>query len=334
MPRKPGVWFREQDGWYYTTFRGEQTKLSKDPGEAERAFHALHAQEADEEPRGYRPSFRKLADAYLEFTSQTKSERTYDHQKYFLQSFCDHVRSRRAADLKPADVTAWLLKHPAWQHNSQVTARGILRACLNWSLDQGLLSSNPLLRVKTGAPHRRERILTAEERMKVREAVRDREFKNYLFFLEQTGARPFSEAGQLTAELIDFGEGTITFVKHKNARKGKQRIVYMTPPLQEFLKRLCAERPTGYLFRTNRGRPFTNHNTTQRVRRLETKLKLKKFSLNAYRKSYITDALEKGLSSDIVAELCGNTSKTISKYYNLLSEKKEALREAARRAVG
>src|SRR5262249_51411570 len=104
--------------------------------------------------------------------------------------------------------------------------------------------------------------------------------------------------------------------------------------VQEFLRQLSTERPTGYLFRTRRGRPFTNHNTTQRVRRLEETLKLKRFSLNAYRKSYITDALEKGLSSDIVAELCGNTSKTIGKYYNLLSEKKDALREAARRAVG
>jgi integrase len=333
MPRKPGVWLREQDGWYYTTFRGDQVKLSKDAREAERAFHALHAQEHDAEAKGFRPTFRRLADQYLTFTQQTKSGKTYEHQKHFLQSFCDHVRSRRAADLRPADVTSWLLSHPSWQHNSQVTARGILRACLNWSLEQGLIPSNPLARVKTGSPHRRERILTSEERRMIREAVRDAEFKNYLYFLEQTGARPFSEAGQLTAEMIDFGDGTITFQKHKNARKGKKRLIYMAPDIQEFLRALCSERPDGFLFRTSRGRPFDNHNTTQRIRRLERKLRIKPFSLNAYRKSYITEALEKGLSSDIVAELCGNTSKTISKYYNLLSEKKDSLREAARRAV-
>jgi integrase len=333
MPRKASYWFREQDGWWYTTYKGVQTKLSQDKGEAKKAFHALHAQD-EPEPKGLRPSFRKVADEYLEFTRQTKSEKTFLHQRYFLQSFCAHVKGKRAAELRPADVTGWLLKKPTWHHNSQVTARGVLRACLNWAVDQELLPSNPLVRVKTGSPHRRERILTAEERRKVREAVRDREFKNYLFFLEQTGCRPFSEAGQLTAELIDFGDGTITFPKHKNARKGKKRVVYMTPQLQEFLKKLCAERPTGFLFRTKKGRPFNNCNTTGRVRRLEEKLKIKRFSLNAYRKSYITDSLEKGLSSDIVAELCGNTSKTISKYYNLLSEKKDALREAARKAVG
>jgi integrase len=350
MPRKPGVWFREQDGWFYTTFRGEQTKLAQAlPNkkgviteaakrdarkEADKAFHALHAQEPGGEAGGFRPSFRNLADQYLTSTQQTKSAKTYEHQRYFLQSFCDHVHSKRVADVKPADVTAWLSRHPTWKHNSQVTARGILRACINWGLDQGILTSNPIQRVKTGSPHRRERILTTEERKKVREATSGREFKNYLFFLEQTGARPFSEAGQLTAEMIDFEEDTIIFVKHKNTRKGKKRVIYMTPALQEFLKKLCKERPTGYLFRTNRGQPFTNHNTTQRIRRLEEKVGLKRFSLNAYRKSYITDALEKGLSSDIVAELCGNTSKTISKYYNLLSEKKDALKAAAARAVG
>ena len=68
MPRKAGIWFREQDGWYYITFRGNQTKLSQDAKEAQAAFHALHAQEPDEEPKGYRPSFRKLADQYLTFT--------------------------------------------------------------------------------------------------------------------------------------------------------------------------------------------------------------------------------------------------------------------------
>jgi integrase len=333
VPRKPSVWFREQDGWYYTTIRGEQVKLSKDAREAERAFHALLAQEPNEEPKGFRPSFRKLADLYLSFTKQTKSPKTYEHQKHFLQAFCDHVKGRKVADLKPADVTAWLLKHPAWGHNTQVTARGILRACLNWSLDQGTISHNPLLRVKTGSPHRRERILTIDERRRVREAVKGREFRNYLYFLEQTGTRPFSEAGQLTADMIDFAEGVITFVKHKNARKGKTRTVYLTPALEEFLRPLCVTRPTGFLFRTNRGRAFTNHNTTQRVRRLEERLGLKRFALNSYRKSYITEALEKGLSSDIVAELCGNTAKTIAKYYNLLSEKKEALKQAARKAA-
>src|SRR5947208_2318985 len=122
MPRKPSIWQREQNGWWYTTFQGEQVKLSLDEGEAQRAFHELHAKLPEEKPEGYRPTFRKLADLYLTFTQQTKSELTYGHQKYFLQSFCDHVKRKLAAELKPLDVTEWLLKRTTWGHNTQVTA--------------------------------------------------------------------------------------------------------------------------------------------------------------------------------------------------------------------
>ena len=54
----------------------------------------------------------------------------------------------------------------------------------------------------------------------------------------------------------------------------------------------------------------------------------------SYRHSFITEALEQGLTADIVAELVGNTPKTIAKYYSHLESKKNTLREAARRAVG
>jgi hypothetical protein len=30
MARKPEIWFRQQTGWYMTTVRGQQIKLSQD----------------------------------------------------------------------------------------------------------------------------------------------------------------------------------------------------------------------------------------------------------------------------------------------------------------
>jgi hypothetical protein len=139
--------------------------LPRLPGEAlegqgrgrEGTLHALLANAPDEGPVGVRPTFKKLADLYLDFTQQTKSERTYAHQKYFLQLFCDHVKTKRAADLKPGDVTAWLLKHSEqWGHNTQVTARGLVVACLNWAVAEGYLPYSPLARMKVGQMHTKE----------------------------------------------------------------------------------------------------------------------------------------------------------------------------------
>jgi integrase len=360
MARKPSIWFREATGWYMTTFRGEQVKLAKYKAEAERAFHALLAQAPEHEETGrHFPSFRKIADLFLDHAEKTKEKTTFDLQRLYLQSFCDSVKKKRAADIKVADVTAWLLEHTAgrtnqpkkrlppkkggrrflepdgvWGHNTQVTCRAVVRACLNWAVDQGYLTHNPLGRLKAGSYHRRERILTVEERVKIKALIRDRAFREFVLFLEQTGARPFSEAAIVTREMIDFAQGTITFTKHKNARKGKTRTIYMTDGLREVLARRCREHLTGPLFTTRNGMPFSGPNTVQRIRRFEARLDIPRFSLYSYRHSYITDALERGLSSDIVAELVGNTPKTIARYYSHLDQKKNTMRDAARIAVG
>jgi integrase len=360
MARKPSIWFREATGWFMTTFRGEQVKLAKNKDEAERAFHALLAQAPEPETTAkFRPSFRKLADLFLAHAEQTKEPQTFELQRYFLQSFCDSVRKKLACDLKVADVTTWLLTvngegkkkrklrgkdmphgpteqtKVKWGHNSQVTARAIVRACLNWAVDQGHLTHNPLGRLKAGSYHRRERILSPEERFEIKKHIRDGMFLDYFVFLEQTGCRPFSEAAKITPEMIDWTEGTVTFVKHKNARKGKSRVVYLTAKARDILKCRAAENKPGELvFHTRNGFKFSGPNTVQRMRRLEKVCEIPSFSLYSVRHAYITEALERGMSSDIVAELVGNTPKTISRYYSHLDQKKNTLRDAARLAVG
>lgn len=69
MARTARIWFRKATGWYMTTHRGQQIKLSKDKVEATKAFHTLMASAADEpteEKTGVRPAFRKIADLFLD----------------------------------------------------------------------------------------------------------------------------------------------------------------------------------------------------------------------------------------------------------------------------
>ena len=83
MAQKAKVWFREQTGWYMTTIRGEQIKFSKDEKEAERAFHALMAQEEPEvKDTGVFPTFRKLADMFLADSLANKKPTTYRMHVY------------------------------------------------------------------------------------------------------------------------------------------------------------------------------------------------------------------------------------------------------------
>jgi hypothetical protein len=45
MPRKSSVWYREEDGWYYTTIKREQVRLSQDETEAQAEFDRLMAEQ-------------------------------------------------------------------------------------------------------------------------------------------------------------------------------------------------------------------------------------------------------------------------------------------------
>src|SRR5437762_2410442 len=103
MPRKPGIWLRSGTDWYYTTYNGEQVKLSRDRKEAERLFHRLMAQKDEPTPEPAQqlgPSFRKLADEFLVHTQGVKNAETLAIQAKVLQAFCDRHKGLRAADLK------------------------------------------------------------------------------------------------------------------------------------------------------------------------------------------------------------------------------------------
>ena len=79
---------------------------------------------------------------------------------------------------------------------------------------------------------------------------------------------------------------------------------------------------------------YNRSNIIGAFRRLEKRLGIARFNPYSYRHSYITEALERGLTADIVAELVGNSPKTIAKYYSHLESKRNTLRESARKAVG
>ena len=351
MARKSSIWFREQTGWYMTTHRGKQVKLSQDPKEAERAFHALLAQEEPpEETGGLRPTFRKLADLFLTEAERTVSAERVKVQKVYLQSFCDHVGRKRAAELKVHHVTEWIHRHaaaghalkrgragvkkyPAWGPSTCTTARSVITACLNWAVGQGYITVNPLARLKRGSYARRERILTADEKRRIRGWL-PAGVREFVYALEQTGARPFSELARVTAGMVDWQAASVTLKEHKNAKRGKKRVIYLTDGMKELLRGLSAEYPDGPLFRTRTGNAWNKGAVLKWVRRAEKALGIPRLSPYAWRHTYITECLAKGMSADIVAELVGNSPATIHRYYSHLDQKADALHAAARRAVG
>jgi integrase len=333
MARNPDLWFRKQTGYWYTTIDGEQIKLSKDKTEARRMLYELLAGKA-EKAQTILPGFRKIADLYLEYCQQTQAHSSYINRKYYLARFLKYIGKKKVADLRPYHVSDWMGENPQWNETSRATIKGYLLACLNWAVDEGHLKDHPLVRMKVGAFRRRERILTTDEKNRIREAIaNNQDLSDFILALELTGARPFSEMARVTADMIHWETGVIPLNKHKNAKKGKKRTIYLTPALETLLQRKVKEHPNGPLFRTRRGNPWTSPALCWHLRRLEEDLQIPPLVTYSWRHTFITDALAKGLTADLVAELVGNSPQSVARFYSHLESKRETLKDAARKAL-
>jgi integrase len=334
MPRTHKVWKRKQDGWYYVKIRGKQVKLSADRTEATLAMHSMLAQAETptESPASRRiPTFRKVADLFLDNSERVNKKTTYRMHKLYLQSFVDHIGKTRVGDLKVHHVTEWIAA-TGWGQSTACSARGTVLACLNWAVEQGYIVGHPLGKLKRGSHKRRERVFTSEELKRIRETVRP-DFADFLLALELTGARPFSEMATVTAAMVDLSEETIRFADHKNEKKGKPRTIYLVPDLVALLRRLAERHPTGLLFRNSKGNAWTSHDATRRLHHATAKLGIPQGTIYAVRHRLITSALERGLNANVIAELVGNSPITIARHYDHLSKQTATMKAAALKAV-
>jgi len=334
MARQAKVWLRKQNRWFYTTVNGEQVKLSQDRREAQRLFRELKARQPERETAVVSPTFRFVADKWLDDSQRTKAPNTYRMGVFYLQAFCDWVKKRKVVDLRVKDVTEWLATKDTWNSGTRCGARTTILACLNWAVDQGYVAENPLKKVKRGRHNRRERIFTVDELRRVREFTNPL-FRDFLLGLELTGARPFSELARVEASMVNWDESTVTLHEHKNARKtGKSRTIYLVPDMVLLLKKLALRHPTGPLFRNTRGKAWTSHDATRRLHYCTAKLGIERGTVYGIRHQVATQALEKGLSANVVAELLGNSPVTLTRYYDHLSSKRQTMLDAAKKAVG
>lgn len=335
MARKPKVWFRKQTGWYMTTIRGEQIKLSQNKEQAETMFHRVMANKGELDPNDIilRPALKTIAGLYLDEAKATKDKETYNLQRHYVTSFCEHVGGKKVPDLRIYHVSNWLKANPHWSDSTQGLAVSLVMACLNWAVAEQRITKNPLKGVKRKKTKRRERIIPPDHLDLILTKGPQR-VAIFLRVLGLTGMRPFSELGRLTADMIDWEKAVVVFDKHKTANKGKKRFVFFTPETLELLRRQAEKHPEGYLFQTRWGTQWNRNNCRGELNRACEQLGLPHYTPYDFRRSYITQALAKGLTANVVAQLAGNTPAVINAYYDSLHLRHDTLMEAAKKVYG
>ncbi len=336
-PRKP--YFRDSDGWWVSRFRGEYVKLARgreNEAEARAQFHRLMALEAVGTPvESADATTAALCEAFLAWSHRENEPRTYGFYRSFLQTFVDLHGAVRARDLKPFHVTRWFEVQTGWNQSTRRCAITSVKRALNWAVNEGYLTANPLKNVIKPAVLHREKVVTAKENKTINDAVPDEAFRSLLFVLRSTGCRP-GEAAMVSAEYVNLDAGTWTFKRHKTVKKtNKPRVVILTPAMIELCRQQIAKYPEGPLFRNLRDQPWTRNAIRCRFRRLRKKLDLEPGVVAyAFRHTFTTDGLEAGVPIATMAELLGHTStKMISDHYGHLDQRTDHLRDAVRRAT-
>lgn len=348
-------WYRAATNSWYVEIGGQQHFLGKHPenvpaprkrkrGTAppvppdviETAYHRLMAADPARLPCAEDLRVAVVCDLFLEFSKKHHCEQTFGSYQEYLQDFCELYGTLRAKDLKALHVTRWVDTHPGWKGSRRNAIVAVKRA-FNWADGEGVLQPNPIKGVKKPPQGHRDRILTVSERRELLEAIRDQQFRDFVFAMQETGARP-GEVRRVTAAHVNPELGVWVFKEHKTAKRtGRPRLIYLTPAMVELTRQLMAKYPEGPIFRGPRGnRGFTRNSIRCRFRRLREKLPhLKGVISYTMRHSFATQALVNGVGIAHVAELLGHVDTSmVSQHYAHLAGNVQHMREAATKAAG
>ncbi len=283
--------------------------------------------------RTVNPSLIELWEMYSEYRKPQVAVTTY--RKSYVSRYAHHISRLPSHKLEDAvRIREHLLKH-----YSSCTARQMLvqlNAACSWAVKSEIVSSNPFVgmaqEIKV-VSHGDIDPFTAQERNTIIKAYEVhpvyKHYHSFVCFLFLTGCRT-GEAVGLKWKHISNDYSTITFSEtyssryklSKETKTGKTRKF----PANAALKKLLSSMPRGdkeeHLFKSKTGKPIHNEKFNEKGgwRRILEGL-IAANSMERYRSPYntrhtfITLALEAGVTIPQVAKLVGNTPQVILKHY-------------------
>src|SRR5262249_52482439 len=142
----------------------------------------------------------EIAQEFLDDSKTNNDPRTYEFYCYFVVPFVERFGGARAACFPPLAFKKWLNEHEGWQACRQ-NAVVAIRRLFNWAVKQRLIPENPILSVEKPSKRRRRRFMPPAEREFVHNAIRDEQFREFIFALLETGCRP-GEVMAVTADHV------------------------------------------------------------------------------------------------------------------------------------
>lgn len=281
-------------------------------------------------------SLQQLVSDFFDVIQLTNAAGTVQNYRRHINGWLKTVEGKTVEELRPIDLLRW---GKTW-HQIQAVQR-----LFGWAVDEAeVLTKHPFRKVKKPALGMRKRTVTRRQFLQLCRAT-DKPFRNYLFALWQTIARPqeiralqweqLRAADETQHVLAAATAGKAFFVldeyKARKRRKDpdRPRIILVSRRLGRLLQRLAGQggEMTGNVFVNAQGRGWSANAVRLRMLRLRRRLKIGKDArgenLVAYciRHTQATAAAAKGVRDRILAELMGHTStRTTARYQHLETE--------------
>ncbi len=237
--------------------------------------------------------------------------------KHFLR----HLGKRRVTELTLADIEEYRIIR-----SKEQTPRGnppslaqlnlevkLLRRSINYAVDCGHLSTNPLARVKMlTLQNVRQATITRAQFERLLE-VSDDDLRPILLVAYDTGMRK-NEILQLKWSQVDPDEGAIVLSKTKT---DEPRTIYLTTRVREELARLPRS-TSGYVFvnpRTNK--PWVN--IEKKWRRARKSAGIDDAWFHDHRRSFVTNARRDGVPESVLMKMIGDKTRSVFDRYNVVS---------------
>lgn len=288
-----------------------------------------------------------LWDSYCGFKKPQVAETTF--KKQYLSRFANHIKKLPTKDLKQAiAIRDYLVANLSAREAKRTLTQ--LSACCKWAVKSGLLQTNPFAEMPSEIKLAKKDTdtidpFTAAERDAILQAFKDHPAHNHYYsfvkFLFLTGCRTgeaialqWGHVSQDCAYII-FAESYDSQLKiRKTTKTGRVRKFPCNAVLRDLLLSIrpaASYQLDDLVFTSQQGCPIDNHNFTNRVWKgcregsrvylgIVTQL-VKEGKVDRYRCPYntrhtfITMALEAGLTVPQVAKLVGNSPEVTMRHY-------------------
>lgn len=295
--RKPSVRYWDSVGGYCCWIKGERHILAKGDDdaptgktylEAHAKFKKLIELEANIGTNDYLVS--SLLNQYRTFLRETRKSGAPGIFESLARGFSEQFGHLRVCDLRPHMFDEWIREQKKWNATSKAHAGNLILGAISWAEKKGFIEKDQLKgRVELPSPVLRGReaklseelmdLMISESKMNQHKSS---EFAEFMWALRVTGCRP----GELRhAEAFNYMDGKLVFRWNatrgylwKNAAKTQRdRIIFLTPDLQEHIEGLVRRNPTGRIFRTPRNASWSLQSLSNKLKWLLERPKIEDY---------------------------------------------------------